>query len=444
MGDQAGSQEGQSSSPMIQKMTGASAEHGASTPLPTGSKIEDPSMAEVTPAPGTSAASQGQKIQDGKVFVGGLSWETTDARLRQYFENYGAVQEAYVSYDRHTGRPRGFGFVVFSDPQVVDKVVVQQHTIDRREVEAKKALPKEESPVSKDMQAAASGQRTKKIFVGGLAGTVDEEVFTEYFGRFGKVKDAVVMYDQQNRRPRGFGFITFAEEEAVDAVFAKGTIHILHEKQIEIKRAIPRDAGPIPSPKALYRSPHERHYGFRSPGAAGTPGHIRHDFAMGAPMMNVHPMKGMEGPHSPLPEHMGVVTGIPASVMSPGDPSGYMHDPHAASMAAHGIPHSPMMSHGLPHTATPQGMGRDPYSTLATQSHMAGASEPTPSFPVADGQQLNVPSMPEVQQTISLASVSEALEQLSQTPGQPRSQTQQQGPSQTSPTGQKTQGTLWN
>jgi hypothetical protein len=75
---------------------------------------------------------------------------------------------------------------------------------------------------------------------------------------------------------------------------------------------------------------------------------------------------------------------------------------------------------------------------------MAGASEPTPSFPVADGQQLNVPSMPEVQQTISLASVSEALEQLSQTPGQPRSQTQQQGPSQTSPTGQKTQGTLWN
>jgi hypothetical protein len=78
---------------------------------------------------------------------------------------------------------------------------------------------------------------------------------------------------------------------------------------------------------------------------------------------------------------------------------------------------------------------------------MAVATEPTPSFPVADGQQLNVPSMPEVQQTISLASVSEALEQLSQTPGQPRGQPQQQqqqGPSQSSPTGQKTQGTLWN
>lgn len=38
------------------------------------------------------------------------------------------------------------------------QVISVQHTIDRREVEAKRALPKEESPVSKDQQAAASGQ----------------------------------------------------------------------------------------------------------------------------------------------------------------------------------------------------------------------------------------------------------------------------------------------
>ena len=69
-----------------------------------------------------------------QVFVGGLSWETTDAKLRTYFENYGAVQEAFVSYDRATGRPRGFGFVVFEDPAVADKVTSIQHTIDRREV----------------------------------------------------------------------------------------------------------------------------------------------------------------------------------------------------------------------------------------------------------------------------------------------------------------------
>jgi RNA recognition motif-containing protein len=69
-----------------------------------------------------------------KVFVGGLSWETTGERLRSYFENYGVVREAFVSYNRANGRPRGFGFVVFEAPDVADKVVSTKHTIDRREV----------------------------------------------------------------------------------------------------------------------------------------------------------------------------------------------------------------------------------------------------------------------------------------------------------------------
>jgi hypothetical protein len=65
-----------------------------------------------------------------------------------------------------------------------------------------------------------------------------------------QVEDAVVMFDHENRRPRGFGFITFSEEEAVEAVFGRGTIQTIHDKQIEIKRAVPRDSMP-PSPRTL-------------------------------------------------------------------------------------------------------------------------------------------------------------------------------------------------
>ena len=72
--------------------------------------------------------------QECKVFIGGLSWETTGEKLRAYFENHGAVREAFVSYNRSSGRPRGFGFVVFESTEIADKVVASKHTIDRREV----------------------------------------------------------------------------------------------------------------------------------------------------------------------------------------------------------------------------------------------------------------------------------------------------------------------
>ena len=46
-----------------------------------------------------------------KLFVGGLSWGTTDEGLRAAFESFGEVEEAKVVTDRETGRSRGFGFV---------------------------------------------------------------------------------------------------------------------------------------------------------------------------------------------------------------------------------------------------------------------------------------------------------------------------------------------
>lgn len=51
-----------------------------------------------------------------KLFVGGLSWDTTDQTLSSAFSVHGEVTEAKVITDRDTGRSRGFGFVTFSDP----------------------------------------------------------------------------------------------------------------------------------------------------------------------------------------------------------------------------------------------------------------------------------------------------------------------------------------
>ena len=51
-----------------------------------------------------------------KLFVGSLSWNTTDDVLRSAFDTFGGVDTAEVVTDRDTGRSRGFGFVTFADP----------------------------------------------------------------------------------------------------------------------------------------------------------------------------------------------------------------------------------------------------------------------------------------------------------------------------------------
>ena len=68
----------------------------------------------------------------GKLFIGGISWETTEEKLKEYFENYGDVVQTVVMRDKTTGRLRGFGFVVFADPSILDRVLQDKHTIDAR------------------------------------------------------------------------------------------------------------------------------------------------------------------------------------------------------------------------------------------------------------------------------------------------------------------------
>lgn len=52
-----------------------------------------------------------------KLFVGGLSWGTTDKELMDAFASYGSVTEAKVIKERDSGRSRGFGFVTFEDEE---------------------------------------------------------------------------------------------------------------------------------------------------------------------------------------------------------------------------------------------------------------------------------------------------------------------------------------
>lgn len=76
-----------------------------------------------------------------KLFVGGLSWDTTDASLNSAFARFGNIVEAKVVTDRDSGRSRGFGFVTFDDGAEADKAISAMNgaTLDGRTLNVNEA-----------------------------------------------------------------------------------------------------------------------------------------------------------------------------------------------------------------------------------------------------------------------------------------------------------------
>jgi len=167
----------------------------------------------------------------GKLFVGGLSWQTNQERLREYFGQFGTVTDVLVMKDPITQRSRGFGFITFSNPDAVDRVLsVPSHCLDGKKIDPKHATPKSKSKANK----------TKKIFVGGVSQETSADEVKAYFNQFGKVDEAVMLMDQQTKRHRGFGFVTFENEETVDRV-CEIHFHTIKNKKVECKKAQPKE-----------------------------------------------------------------------------------------------------------------------------------------------------------------------------------------------------------
>nr|KAG5714675.1 hypothetical protein BaRGS_000163 [Batillaria attramentaria] len=137
---------------------------------------------------------------DRKIFVGGLSWETTTKDLREYFEKFGEVTSCTLKTDPETRQSRGFGFVVFADTETVQKVLdTKEHKLHGRTIDPKPANPR---------------QGIKKIFVGRLDPGVPEDEVKTYFGQFGTVAKIDFPFDRTKDQRRAFCFVEFETDQA--------------------------------------------------------------------------------------------------------------------------------------------------------------------------------------------------------------------------------------
>uniref|UniRef100_A0A2K6DKD3 RRM domain-containing protein n=1 Tax=Macaca nemestrina TaxID=9545 RepID=A0A2K6DKD3_MACNE len=155
-----------------------------------------------------------------KLFIGGLSFETTDESLRSNFE------------DPNTKRSRGFGFVTYATVEEVDAAMnARPHKVDGRVVEPKRAVSREDS------QRPGAHLTVKNILVGGIKEDTDEYHLRDYFEEYGKIEVIEIMTDQGSGKQRGFAFVTFEDHDSVDKIVIQ-KYHTVNGHNCEVRKVL--------------------------------------------------------------------------------------------------------------------------------------------------------------------------------------------------------------
>jgi len=95
-----------------------------------------------------------------------------------------------------------------------------------RKVEVKEYLTGEEANIK------LNKEKQRKIFVGGLPLSVNNEILKSYFQQFGKVVEANIVYNHETMKSRGFGFVIFQDEQTVQEVLSRYDDHHLYNKWV--------------------------------------------------------------------------------------------------------------------------------------------------------------------------------------------------------------------
>ncbi|KAL6960504.1 hypothetical protein U1Q18_038267 [Sarracenia purpurea var. burkii] len=157
--------------------------------------------------------------EEAKIFVGNLPFDVDSEKLAQLFDQAGVVEISEVIYNRETDQSRGFGFITMSTVEEAEKAVEMFHRyeLNGRFLTVNKAAPKGSRPE----RLPRVFEPSFRIYVGNLPWQVDNSRLEQVFSEHGKVVDARVVYDRDNGRSRGFGFVTMSSEtEMNDAIAA--------------------------------------------------------------------------------------------------------------------------------------------------------------------------------------------------------------------------------
>lgn len=151
-----------------------------------------------------------------KLYLGNLTYSTTEQRIREVFGEFGLVQDVFLPVERGSNRPRGFGFVTLDSRSAAEQAIqkLDQSQLDGRMIRVSESRPRGQGPSG---EFNRSGQKDVRLYVGNLSLDATEESVKNLFSKFGPVTDCFLPTDRDTNQVRGFAFVTMPAEDAEKA-----------------------------------------------------------------------------------------------------------------------------------------------------------------------------------------------------------------------------------
>ncbi|KAK3029270.1 hypothetical protein RJ639_039510 [Escallonia herrerae] len=169
-------------------------------------------------------ATESHSAEGGRLYVGNLPYAMTSSQLSEIFQEAGRIISVEIVYDRVTDKSRGFAFVTMGSVQEAKEAIrmFEGSQVGGRTVKVNfPEVPRggEREVMEPKMWSSYQGFKDSphKIYAGNLSWYLTSEKLKDVFANQPGLLSAKVIYDRDSGRSRGFGFVTFASAEEVEA-----------------------------------------------------------------------------------------------------------------------------------------------------------------------------------------------------------------------------------
>lgn len=197
-----------------------------------------------------------------KIFVGGLNWSTSEATLQNTFQRFGNIQSIKLVIDQNTGRSKGYAFITFDDDmaahvamsqmngrQIEGRVIKVNHAFERTEGNEDEDDQRAQvwdidencenvSPMIKNTKPKQLREATnERVYIGGMDWNTTEETIRQNFEEFGDIEEIKIVCDRDTGQSKGFGFITFSDQDSAEHAIQKMNGATLDGRVIKVNKA---------------------------------------------------------------------------------------------------------------------------------------------------------------------------------------------------------------